>query len=72
MKLKVGDVVEFKSCEDVKFRENASIYKDGFPKCGKVKYFVAANEKVLYFFIEGYEYAFVPAYVAKTISSKKG
>ncbi|MBF7103431.1 hypothetical protein [Pediococcus pentosaceus] len=69
MKLKVGDVVEFKKYEDLSFDEMALFSKDEFPQSGKVKKVIVGNkEKVIYFFIEGNQYSFGAKSVSRVIS----
>ena len=64
MKLKVGDIVEFKNYEDMTDDENMWINRDNFPKSGKI----AVIENNGLFIIEGCEYIFNPESVARVIS----
>lgn len=64
MKLKVGDIVEFKNYEDMTDDENMWINRDDFPKSGKI----AVIENNGLFIIEGCEYIFNPESVARVIS----
>ena len=68
MKLKVGDIVEFKKYEDLGFEEVVLFSKDEFPKSGKVEKVIVHNEKVMYFLIEGIPYNFSVKSVARVIS----
>lgn len=68
MKLKVGDVVEFKNYADMSIDDTALVSKDEFPQSGKVRKIIFGNEKVLYFFIEGSSYSFSAESVARVIS----
>ena len=68
MKLKVGDIVEFKKYEDLSVDDNAVITKEELPKSGKVKKIIFGNEKVIYFFIEGSPYSFSAKSIARVIS----
>lgn len=68
MKLKVGDVVEFKKYENVDYDDRALLSEEEFPKSGKVKEVITANEKDLYFFIEESPYCYSAGSVARVIS----
>jgi len=69
MKLKAGDVVEFKKYEDMAEDERTKIGKYYFPSSGTVT-------KVLnnynFFHIEESPYSFSTKSVARVVSSKKG
>ena len=64
MKLKVGDVVEFKKYEDMNDDEIVLISKEKFPKYGKVKEVYHDG----YFFIEESPYWYSSESVARVIS----
>lgn len=64
MKLKVGDVVEFKKYEDIDYDERALLSEEKFPKSGKVKE-VCSDEG---FFIEESPYWYKTGSVARVIS----
>lgn len=68
MKFKVGDVVEFKKYEDIDYDERTLLSEEKFPKSGKVKEVITANEKDLYFFIEESPYCYSAGTVARVIS----
>ncbi|KAF0489203.1 hypothetical protein GBP18_07790 [Pediococcus acidilactici] len=68
MKIKVGDVVEFKKYEDLDFDETLLLSKDEIPESGKVKKVIMENEKAIYFFIEESPYSFGIESVARVIS----
>lgn len=68
MKLKVGDVVEFKKYEDMPYKENLGIPEYKFPKFGKVRKVAVIDEKVVCFFIEGSSYGFCTQSVVRVIS----
>lgn len=72
MKLKVGDIVEFKKYEDIDYDERTLLSEEKFPKSGKVKEVVMANEKALYFFIEESPYCYSAGSVARSISDVDG
>jgi len=67
MKLKVGDVVEFKKYEDMNGGETMWISEELFPKYGKITEVVSDD----FFYIEGDGYLFNPKSVTRVISSKK-
>jgi len=64
MKLKVGDVVEFKNYEDISGYDNAILIGKDFPESGKV---TSVNHNG-YFCIEGSPYNFYSGSVARVIS----
>jgi len=64
MKLKVGDVVEFKNYEDMTGGESMGISEESFPKYGKIE----EIENDGFFFIEDYGYLFNYQTVARVIS----
>ena len=67
MKLKVGDIVEFKNYEDMTDDENMWINRDCFPLSGKVKEInVSGCDR--YFRITGSKYIFSKESVARIIS----
>ena len=66
MKLKVGDVVEFKKYEDMNGGEAMGISEESFPKYGKIT--KIGNDG--FFFIEGYEYLFNPKSVTRIINNE--
>lgn len=68
MKLKVGDVVEFKKYEDIDYDERVLLSEEKFPKSGKVKEVITAHEKDLYFSIEESPYWYSTGSVARVIS----
>ena len=65
MKLKVGDVVEFKKYEDMTIGETMWISEELFPKYGKITEVVSDD----FFYIEGYGYLFNPKSVARVINN---
>lgn len=65
MKLKVGDVVEFKNYEDMTKDEKAFIPEKSFPKFGKIEEII--NDGL--FFIEDCGYRFNQESVARIISN---
>lgn len=65
MKLKVGDVVEFKKYEDMTDDERMMIDKDSFPSSGTVR---KVFNNFDFFCIEGKLYAFNVKSIAKVIS----
>lgn len=67
MKLKVGDVVEFKNYEDITDDENMWIGKKFFPLSGKVKE-INVSDCDRYFRITGSKYIFSKESVARVIS----
>lgn len=67
MKIKVGDVVEFKKYEDLDFDETVLLSKDELPESGKVKKVIMKNEKAIYFFIEESPYSFGIESVARVV-----
>lgn len=67
MKLKVGDVVEFKKYEDMTKDEKTFIPEEAFPKHGKISEIINDN----FFFIEDYGYTFNQKSVARVISDAK-
>ena len=64
MKLKVGDVVEFKKYDEMTVVETMWISEESFPKYGKIT--EIGNDG--FFFIEDYGYVFNPESVARVIS----
>lgn len=72
MKLKVGDVVVFKKYEDIDYDERVLLSEEKFPKSGKVKEVITANEKDLYFSIEESPYCYSAGSVARVISDADG
>jgi len=68
MKLKVGDVVEFKKYEDMTVSETMLISEEIFHKYGKITEVVSDD----FFYIEGYGYLFNPKSVARVISDVDG
>jgi len=66
MKLKVGDVVEFKKYEDITEDEIWYISEEDFPKSGKIMRI--KNDG--FFFIEGYRYLFDPKSVTRIINNE--
>ena len=64
MKLKVGDVVEFKKYEDIDYDERALLSEEDFPKSGKVKEICSGEG----FFIEESPYWYKTGSVARVIS----
>lgn len=66
MKLKVGDIVEFKKYEDMTDEERFGICKDFFPSFGTIIK-VFSNNNLLY--IEGNKYTFSKRSVARVISA---
>lgn len=67
MKLKVGDVVEFKKYEDMSDYESISVPKDKFPKFGKVASATTPIDGVTFFTIEGSTNLFKTASVVRVI-----
>jgi len=67
MKLKIGDVVEFKKYEDMTEDERMMIDEENFPSSGKVK---EINDK--YFFITGSKLFFYKESIARVISDVDG
>ena len=65
MKLKVGDVVEFKKYEDMTVSETMLISEELFHKYGKITEVVSDD----FFYIEGYGYLFNPKSVARVINN---
>ena len=63
MKLKVGDVVEFKKYEDMNGGEVMGISKEDFPKYGKITEVVSDD----FFYIEGGGYLFNPKSVTRIV-----
>ena len=63
MKLNVGDIVEFKKYEDLRFDEDEFFGGVFFPKYGKISE-IKSNG---FFIIEGYEHVFSPKSVARVI-----
>ncbi len=70
MKLKVGEVVEFKNYEGLDLDENLSIPKDKFPEFGKVTKVSDPDEEVTFFMIEGNTCIFSEKSVSKVVSHK--
>lgn len=68
MKLKVGDVVEFKKYTDMTNDETEWVPENEFPKYGKVKEVIVDDEKALYFSIEESQYGFSAKSVARVLS----
>lgn len=67
MKLKVGDIVEFKNYEDMSFGDRAFISEKFFPKSGKIKK-INVNGLDEFFNIVGNPCAFSKKSVARVIS----
>ena len=68
MKLEIGDVVEFKKCEDMTVGEAMGISEESFPKYGKIIDVRTHNAGNVYFNIEGSLYNFNSGSVARIIS----
>lgn len=68
MKLKVGDVVEFKNYEDMSIDDTALIEEDRFPESGKVTEVTELYNDITFFNIEGSPYNFNSGSVARVIS----
>ena len=64
MKLKIGDIIEFKKYQDMTEDEKSFIPEESFPQYGKIA--VIRNDDL--FFIEDYGYVFNPKSVARVIS----
>lgn len=67
MKLKVGDIVEFKKYEDLSVNEAAFVPEGKLPQYGKVSSVVEGIADDLYFSIEGSKYAFSANSVARIV-----
>lgn len=65
MKLKVGDVVEFKKYEDMTGGESMGISDKVFPRYGKITEVVSDD----FFYIEGYGYLLNPKSVTRVINN---
>lgn len=65
MKLKVGDIVEFKKYEDMTDNERMMLSKDSFPSFGTVR---KVFNSFCFFYIEGKSYYFNAKSVARVIS----
>lgn len=68
MKLKVGDIVEFKKYEDMSVEDTALIMEDVFPESGKVTEVNDLDNEFTLFSIEGSPYVFNSGSVARVIS----
>lgn len=68
MKLKVGDIVEFKNYADMSVDDTALIMEDKFPESGKVTEVNELDNKLTLFSIEGSSYVFNSGSVARVIS----
>lgn len=68
MKLKVGDIVEFKNYADMSVDDTALIMEDKFPESGKVKEVNELDNELTLFSIEGSPYVFNSGSVARIIS----
>jgi len=68
MKLKVGDVVEFKNYADMSVDDTALITEDRFPESGKVTEVNELDNELTLFSIEGSPYVFNSGSVARIIS----
>lgn len=64
MKLKVGDIIEFKKYEDMTVGEPMGISEESFPKYGKITKIVTDD----CFYIEDYGYLFSPKSVTRVIN----
>lgn len=69
MKLKVGDIVEFKKYEDMSWDETLAIPKNKFPKSGKVTKVIDPNGEVVYFYIKGNPCSFSSKSVARVVDA---
>lgn len=68
MKLKVGDIVEFKNYADMSVDDTALIMEDRFPESGKVTEVNELDNELTLFSIEGSPYVFNSGSVARVIS----
>lgn len=68
MKLKVGDIVEFKNYADMSVDDTALIMEDVFPESGKVTEVNELDNELTLFSIEGSPYVFNSGSVARIIS----
>lgn len=68
MKLKVGDIVEFKKYEDMEYDEMALYPKDEFPEYGRVEKVIVIDENHIHFFIEESPYSFSYKTIVRVIS----
>lgn len=68
MKLKVGDIVEFKNYEDMSVDDTALITEDRFPEYGKVTEVNELDNELTLFNIGGSPYVFNSGSVARVIS----
>lgn len=68
MKLKVGDIVEFKNYADMSVDDTALIMEDKFPESGKVKEVNELDNELTLFSIEGSPYVFNSGSIARVIS----
>lgn len=68
MKLKVGDIVEFKNYADMSVDDTALITEDRFPESGKVTEVNELDNELTLFSIEGSPYVFNSGSVARIIS----
>jgi len=68
MKLKVGDIVEFKNYADMSVDDTALITEDRFPESGKVTEVNELDNELTIFNIEGSPYVFNSGSVARVIS----
>lgn len=64
MKLKVGDIIEFKKYEDMTCDETMCVDEEDFPKSGKIKEIKFDG----YFLIENSQYTLNPKSIARVIS----
>lgn len=72
MKLKIGDIVEFKKYEDMSMYDTALLTEEDFPKSGKVTDVKTLDTGAEYFCIEGSQYNFNSSSVARVISDVDG
>lgn len=72
MKLRVGDIVEFKKYEDMSIYDTALLTEECFPESGKVTDVRSLDKCVEYFCIEGSPYNFNSGSVARVISDVDG
>ena len=68
MKLKIGDIVEFKNYADMSVDDTALIMEDRFPESGKVTEVNELDNELTLFSIEGSPYVFNSGSVARIIS----
>lgn len=67
MKLKVGDIVKFKNCEDMTAEEQSGVPEETFPKYGKIAEIINDN----FFYIEDYGYLFNQKSVVRVLGEGK-